>query len=152
MTGRILAGRGSLLFSLALLAVLAYAAYEINTGFTTRARLFANVIVVPGLVLAAAQVLRETRRAGVMPVPPEAEVTRTALIWAAAFFVSMWTIGLQLTIPLFALAYLRIEAREPWPQAAVYALVAWLFVELTFVRTLHIPLPAGAIPLPAITP
>jgi hypothetical protein len=85
-------------------------------------------------------------------VLPEAAVTRSALIWAAAFFVSMWAVGLQVTIPLFALAYLRAAAGESWPKAAAYALIAWLFVELLFQRILHIPLPAGAIPLPAITP
>lgn len=147
----VLAGRGALLFSLAVLAVLAYAAYEINTGFTTRARLFANAITVPALVLAAFQVAREARRVIPLPVPSEAVVSRSAFIWAIAFFVSMWTIGLQLTIPLFALVYLRLAAGEAWPKAALYAAIAWLFVELTFVQTLHIPLPAGAIPLPAIT-
>lgn len=145
-----LARGGALLFSLAVLAVLAYAAFEINTGFTTRARLFANAIVVPALVLGAFQVVREARRVVPLPAPPEAAVTRSAFIWAVAFFVSMWTIGLQLTIPSFALAYLRLAAGESWPKAVAYALIAWLFVELTFVRTLHIPLPAGAIPLPAI--
>lgn len=147
-----MSGRGALLFSVAILVVLAYAAYEVNTGFTTRARLFANAIVVPALVLGTLQVFREARRAVPLAVPSEALVTRPALIWAVAFFVSMWVIGLQLTIPLFALAYLRVEAGESWPKAVLYAAVAWLFVELTFVRTLHIPLPAGAIPLPAITP
>lgn len=142
--------RGALLFSLFILAVLAYAAYEINASFTTRARLFANVIAVPALVLAAFQVIREARRVLPLPVPPEAIVSRSALIWAVGFFVSMWGIGLQLTIPLFALVYLRLAAGEAWPKAAAYALLAWLFVELTFVRTLHIPLPAGAIGLPAI--
>jgi hypothetical protein len=39
-----------------------------------------------------------------------------------------------------------------WPKAVGYAVIAWLFVELLFQRILHIPLPAGAIPLPAITP
>lgn len=147
-----LGGRGALVFSLAVLAVLAYAAYEINTGFTTRARLFANVVVVPALVLAAFQVVREARRALPLLVPPEAAVTRSALIWAAAFFVSMWTIGFQPTIPLFAFVYLRVAAGEAWPKAAAYSAIAWLFVEVLFVRLLHISLPAGAIPLPAITP
>ena len=147
---RVVADRGAILFSLAVLVVLAYAAYEINTGFTTRARLFANAITVPALVLAAFQVIREARRVVPIPVPLEAVVSRAALIWAVAFFVSMWTIGLQLTIPLFALVYLRLAAGEAWPKAAAYAAVAWLFVELSFVQTLHIQLPAGAIGLPAI--
>ena len=140
---RVVADRGAILFSLAVLVVLAYAAYEINTGFTTRARLFANAITVPALVLAAFQVIREARRL-------EAIVSRSALIWAAGFFVALWAIGLQLAIPLFALVYLRLAAGEAWPKAAAYAAVAWLFVELTFVQTLHIQLPAGAIGLPAI--
>ncbi len=147
-----LAGRGALLFSVAVLCVLAYAAYEINTGFTTRARVFANVLIFPGLVLAAFQVVREARRTIPLPVPPEAAITRSALIWAAVFFVSMWTVGLQVTIPLFALVYLRVAAVVSWPRATGYAVIAWLFVELLFERILHIPLPAGAIPLPAITP
>lgn len=148
----VLAARGALLFSLVILVVLAYAAYEINTGFTTRARLFANAVAVPALVLALFQVIREARRIVPLPVPPDAAVTRSALIWSVAFFVSMWTIGLQLTIPLFAFVYLRVAAGEAWAKAVAYSAIAWLFVEVLFVRFLHISLPAGAIPLPAITP
>jgi hypothetical protein len=147
---RALTAGGAVLFSLVMFAVLAYAAYEVNTAFTTRARLFANVIALPALVLAAFQVIREARRVIPLPVPPDAVVSRSALIWAVAFFVSMWMIGLALTIPLFAFVYLRLAAGEAWPKAAAYAAIAWLFVELTFVQTLHIPLPAGAIGLPAI--
>jgi hypothetical protein len=76
-----LAGRGALLFSLAIFAVLAYAAYEINTGFTARARLFANAITLPALVLAGYQAVREARRVIPLPVPLEAVVSRSALIW-----------------------------------------------------------------------
>lgn len=144
--------RGAFLFSLAVLAALAYAAYEVNTGFSTRARLFANVVVAPGLALATLQVVREGRRALPLLVPPEAVVTRSALAWAVAFFASVWTIGLQMAIPLFALVYLRFGAGEAWPKVAVYAAAAYLFVDIMFTRVLHIPLPAGAIPLPAITP
>jgi hypothetical protein len=143
-------GRGALLFSLAVLAVFAYAAYEMNTGFSTRARLFGNAIIVPALVLAIAQVIREVLRARPRLVPPEAAFTRSAIVWGAGFFAALWALGLAITIPLFALVYLRLAAGEAWPKAAAYALLAWLFVELTFVRLLHIPLPGGAIPLPAI--
>lgn len=144
-------GRGALLFSLATLAVFAYAAYEMNTGFSTRARLFGNVLIVPALVLATAQVVRELLRAGPRPVPPEAAFTRSAIVWGSGFFASLWALGLAVTIPLFALVYLRLAAGEAWPKAAAYAFGAWLFVEILFVRLLHVPLPGGAIPLPAIT-
>jgi hypothetical protein len=145
-------GRGALLVAIAVLAIFAYAAYETQT-WSTRSRLFATTIAVPALILAAAQVVREVRWLGVTrPVPPEAAVVRSALVWAAAFFVSVAVLGFALTVPLFAVAYLRFAAAERWPYAAAYGIAAWLFVQLLFVRLLHVPLPAGAIPLPAITP
>ena len=148
-----LAGRGALFFSVAVLGIFAYLAYETQTGFSTRSRLFATTLAVPAIVLAAAQVVREARRLGVATlVPPEAAFRRSALVWAAAFFVSLWVLGLVVTVPLFAFVYLRLAAGESWPRAAAYAVVAWLFVELAFVRLLHVPLPGGAIPLLAITP
>ncbi len=146
-----LQGRGAVLFSVGVLVVFAYAAYEINTSFPTRARLFGNVLVVPALVLAVLQVIREVRRVPPLPVPAEAAFSRSALGWAGAFVALLWALGLAVTIPLFAFVYLRRAANEPWPKAAVYAFVAWLFIELTFVRLLHIRLPGGAIPLPGIT-
>lgn len=144
-------GRGALLFSLAVLAVFAYAAYEMNTSFTTRARLLGNALIAPALLLAIMQVVRELRRAERLLVPREALFTPSALAWAAGFFVSLWALGLAITIPLFSLAYLRLAAGEAWPKAAAYAFVAWLFVYVTFDRLLHVPLPGGIVPLPGIT-
>lgn len=149
-TPHALDGRGALVFSVAVLVVFAYAAYEMNTGFSTRARLFGNALIVPALVLAALQVVRELRRAEPPAVPREASFTQSAILWGVAFFVSLWAIGLAITIPSFAFVYLRSAAGEAWPKAAAYALLAWLFVEVSFVRLLHIPLPGGVIPLPGI--
>ena len=143
-------GRGALFFSALILAVFIYAAYEMNTSFTTRARLLGNALIVPALLLAVAQVVREVRRAHPFTVPREAVFTRSALGWTAAFFASLWTVGLAITIPLFSLVYLRLAAKEAWPKAAVYALGAWLFVYLIFNRLLHVPLPGGVIPLPGL--
>lgn len=144
-------GRGALLFSLLVLALFSYAAYEINTSFTTRSRLFANALIVPALLLALTQVVREVRRADPLAVPAEAAFTRSAVAWAAAFFLSLWALGLAITIPLFAIAYLRLAATEAWPKTILYGLAAWLFVELVFNRLLHVPLPGGVIPLPGVT-
>lgn len=148
----LLRGRGSLLVAIAVLAIFAYAAYETQT-WSTRSRLFATTIAVPAIALALAQVVREARSLRTPAiVPPEAMVTRSAVVWAALFFVSLWMLGLLVTVPVFAVAYLRFSAKERWLHAAAYGFVAWLFVELVFVRLLHVPLPAGAIPLPVITP
>ncbi|MGH2379002.1 MAG: tripartite tricarboxylate transporter TctB family protein [Candidatus Limnocylindria bacterium] len=148
---RTVAGRGALVTALAALAIFAYGAYEINTAFTLRARLFGNTLIVPAVLLGALLVLQELRRTAPFPVPPEAAFTRSALVWLGAFFVSMSMIGLAVTVPLFALAYLRLAAGESWAKAAAYAVASWLFLELLFIRLLHVPLPGGAIPLPAIT-
>ena len=150
-TPHALDGRGALLFSVVVLAVFAYAAYEMNTSFTTRARLLGNALIVPALLLAVAQVVREVRRAHPLAVPQEAAFTPSAFAWTAAFFVSLWALGLAITIPLFSFVYLRLAAREAWPKAAAYASVAWLFVELLFNRLLHVPYPGGVIPLPGVT-
>lgn len=147
----VLRGRGALLFSVAVLVVFAYAAYEMNTSFSSRARLFGNVLVVPALALAAAQTFRELRRAEPLSVPADAAFTRSALLWGALFLAILWALGLAVAIPLFAFSYLRWAAGELWPKAAVYAVVVWLFIYLTFDRLLHISLPGGAIPLPGIT-
>ena len=147
----VLEGRGALLFSLGMLVVFAYAAYEMNTSFSSSARLFGNVLMVPALVLATVQAVRELRRAQPLDVPAEAAFTLSALGWGAVFLTMLWALGLAIAIPLFAVTYLRRAAGEPWPKAAVYALVVWLFIDLTFNRLLHVPLPGGAIVLPGIT-
>lgn len=151
-TVAVLRGRGSLLVAVAVLGIFAYAAYETQT-WSTRSRLFATTIAVPAIALALAQVVREARSFRTpQSVPPEALLSRSAVVWAGAFFVSLAMLGLLVTVPLFAVAYLRFAAKERWIYAAAYALVASLFIVLVFDRLLHIRLPAGAIPLPAITP
>jgi hypothetical protein len=151
-TVALLRGRGALLVAVAVLAIFLYAAYETQT-WSTRSRLFATTIAVPAIALALVQVIREARSSRLpRMVPPEALLTRSAVVWAGAFFVSLAMLGLGVTVPLFAVAYLKVAAHERWLHSAAYGFAAWLFIEVVFVRLLHVPLPAGAIPLPVITP
>jgi TctA family transporter len=57
------------------------------------------------------------------------------------FMISMAVIGLLPTMPIFVIAFMRIEAREPWrlvlPQAILLTLAAWLL----FDKLLTIPWP-----------
>lgn len=61
--------------------------------------------------------------------------------WIAGFMVSMALIGFIPTMPLFIIAYMRVENREPWklilPQAIVFPTLAYL----VFDRMLGIPWP-----------
>ena len=143
---------GSLIVAALLLVVFVYALYEVQT-WSTRSRLFATTITIPAIALAVVQVAREARRLDVIrSVPIEAVVGRSAIAWFAGFFAGLWLIGLMYTIPLFSAAYLRFGAGEALAKFAAYAAVASAFAYLLFIRFLHIPLPTGVLPLPAVAP
>jgi TctA family transporter len=61
--------------------------------------------------------------------------------WMVAFMASMATIGLIPTSPLFIIAFMRLEAREPWRIVIPYALAAVTFVYFVFDQLLTIPWP-----------
>jgi hypothetical protein len=70
---------------------------------------------------------------------------RYAASWMAAFFLMFWLFGALVTVPLFALAYLRAVASQSAIVSCSYALLSWAFVYGLFVRLLHIPLPPGVL-------
>ena len=76
-------------------------------------------------------------------VPVRLIVLRAAIFfgWLLAFMASMATIGMIPTIPLFVIAYMRLENREPWKLVLPQALGLTLFVYLLFERLLSIPWP-----------
>ena len=53
----------------------------------------------------------------------------------------MATIGLIPTVPLFVVAFMRLEAREPWYIVLPYAVVMCLFIYILFDQLLAIPWP-----------
>ncbi len=117
-------------------------------NWSTRARLFSQVIVGPALALAAVQVAREAlrSRAGRLTAgPAEAGVTRSAALWMAGFFASLLTFGFMTTVPIFTVAYLRFEARFSWLVSVSYAVVTVAFSWVVFGTLLHIALPKGVI-------
>jgi tripartite tricarboxylate transporter TctB family protein len=66
-----------------------------------------------------------------------------AVAWVAAFFVGLWFVGVYVTVPLFAFAYLRTAGKASWPAAGLYAAVAGGVLWLVFTRLLAVPMPAG---------
>jgi putative tricarboxylic transport membrane protein len=69
----------------------------------------------------------------------------SASAWMAGFFVMLWLLGALIAVPLFAVIYLLIVARQSIPRAGAYAVVSWLFIYGLFDRALRIPLPAGVL-------
>lgn len=66
-----------------------------------------------------------------------------ALGWILAFFLSLWFLGVFVTVPLFALVYLRIAGNAGWLGAAIYAGVAGGVVWFVFGYVLAVPMPIG---------
>ncbi|HUK61081.1 MAG TPA: tripartite tricarboxylate transporter permease [Stellaceae bacterium] len=65
--------------------------------------------------------------------------------WIAAFLGSMATLGLIPTVPIFIVAYMRIEGRERWSLTVPMAAVMTLFIYALFDRLLAIPWPPSLI-------
>ena len=70
-------------------------------------------------------------------------VTRAAIFfgWLVGLMISMATIGLIPSIPIFVILFMRIEGRERWFLAIAQAVCLTAFVYFVFHRTLHIPWP-----------
>lgn len=141
--------RGHLLVSALLLLLFAFAAYE-SANLSTRSRQFPLAVTLPATALAAANVVRILRaeRASDPAVPSEARLARDALAWFAAFFAGVWLFGLIAALVLFAAAYLRLVAKESWPVVGIYTAALFVFTYGVFVTLLHLPIPAGIVPIP----
>jgi hypothetical protein len=61
--------------------------------------------------------------------------------WFLAFMSSMAFMGLIPTIPVFIVAYMRFENREPWKLVLAQAIGLTLFIYIVFHRLLAIPWP-----------
>jgi hypothetical protein len=69
-----------------------------------------------------------------------------SLAWITAFFASFFVLGAYLTVPLFALFYLRFAGKAKWWAAAAYAAVAGAVIYVVFRTVVFIPLPVSVFP------
>jgi TctA family transporter len=76
-------------------------------------------------------------------LPAAIKLTRGAIFfgWMAAFLVSITAIGLIATVPIFIVAYMRLEGRERWSLTLPMAAAMTLFIYVLFDRLLAIPWP-----------
>ena len=61
--------------------------------------------------------------------------------WFVAFMISLAIIGFLPTLPLFMLAYMRLEGREPWWLSLTFTFVVLATIYLVFDHLLHVPWP-----------
>jgi TctA family transporter len=76
-------------------------------------------------------------------VLPKLRVRRAGVFfgWLLGFMASMATIGLIPTVPIFVIAFMRFENREPWKLVLPQAVLLTLFIYVVFDRLMHIPWP-----------
>lgn len=136
-------------FALALAAVFAVAAY-MALAWSEIARLFPLAVAVPGLILALLAIVLPARTEPAEPdeqdeLPARELVRRTAttIAWILGFFAAVYLLGFLISIPLGAIAYMRVIGQEPWPTTLAVAAGCWVFIYALFDRLLHVPLPTG---------
>ena len=75
---------------------------------------------------------------------PTSVILRRAAVffrWLVAFMGSTAPIGLIPTVPLFVIAFMRLEAREPWKLVIPQAVFLTIFIYIVFDYFLSIPWP-----------
>lgn len=68
-----------------------------------------------------------------------------AIGFLAAFFLSLYLLGLLVTLPTFTVLYLRFVARMSWLGTVLYVLATSGLIYVLFVLLLHLPLPEGVL-------
>ena len=144
---------GALIFCI----VFVYQAHE----WRLQARLYPWAIGIPMLVLAVVQVILDLR--GVEDkkpsdsTPMDYQFTKqidpivakrraiNIFCWIFGFFLGVWLLGFNITVPLLVFGYLRIQSREPWVLSLSLTLAAWLVFYFLFVKLLTLPFPEGMI-------
>lgn len=63
--------------------------------------------------------------------------------WMVFFLISMAAIGLIPTVPVFIIAFMRIEAKEPWRITLPMAIIMCVFIYLLFDKLLDVPWPGS---------
>jgi len=113
-------------------------------GWPLKAKLFPLAIGIPMFFLAAAEVFWAVRAKDEPAAEPE-PVGRTfiAIGWMVGFFAAVLLVGFLAAVPLFVLAYLRLQGRESWPLSLVFTAVVWGVFYGLFDLVLHLPFPSG---------
>jgi TctA family transporter len=147
----------SQLFPLALVLVFSYMLLEARP-WSSAARIVPQIVGSLGLAFAAFSLANAALRGGAQAVAPGGHMdlasdtghlpVRTVLLraavffgWFLAFMASTAVIGLLATVPLFVVAYMRLENREPWSLVLAQAGGFTLFIYVLFDRLLNVPWP-----------
>ena len=155
----------SAIFTLMVLAVIVFGVVTASE-WQIQARLFPWVIGIPALFMCVSQLIADLfrrRRAdqtedlrGMMDLPvdrsvPTSTVVRRAvntLVWILGLFGGIWLVGFIISIPLFVLLYLKVQARESFKVSLVASGALALLITVVFHLVLNVPWIEGVFPQP----
>jgi hypothetical protein len=142
------------LFTLLLVVAVALALWE-SRSFGFRPGLFpwlvgGSVLALGVLLLALGAARVPTGPGGGAPdsasaIPAPVAYRRTAGIlgWIVGYVAAIWLLGFVLAGPLCTFLSLKLGSRERWPITLAMTAAVWAFIEVLFVRALHVPFPPG---------
>jgi hypothetical protein len=149
--------RSSLILAIGIMAIAAYAAFS-ALAWPLKTALFPLVISIPLFCLAAAEVvaitLARSRSAAIEQAQDApAEVAGTvalrrsfvAIGWILGFFAVILLFGFLVAVPIFLLAYLKVQAKEGWLFSIVFTAVIWAAFWGLFDYSLHLPFASGLV-------
>lgn len=149
--------RSGLILGVLIMAVSAYAAIS-AIAWPLKTALFPLVISIPLFVLAAIEVFLIWRSGPRFAQTkdfqrPPAEVPGTtagpralrAAGWILGFFFAIGLFGFLVAVPIFLLAYLKLESRESWIFSIVFTAVVWGVFYGLFDYLLHLPFGSGLV-------
>jgi TctA family transporter len=86
-------------------------------------------------------------KSNISHLPVKTLLTRGGIFfgWLVLFLISMSLIGLIPTVPLFIIAFMRSEAREPWRIVLPMAVIMCGFIYVLFDQLLAIPWPPSVL-------
>ena len=147
--------RSGLILGLLIMAVSAYAAIS-AIGWPLKTALFPLVISLPVFVLASIEVLLNWRSGPRFAATkdfhrPPAEVPGSLAVprslraagWILGFFLAIGLFGFLVAVPVFVLAYLKLESRESWLFSIVFTAILWGAFWGLFDYLLHLPFGSG---------
>ncbi len=150
--------KGRVLLSLFFIVVGAYAVHS-ALGWSFKAALFPLSVSIPLIILAATQLLLELfgkaeSASGpavelelASDVPPDVARSRVIniFLWVAGFILLVFLFGFPIAVPLFMLAYLRLQSRESWCLSVGLTAGAWGFFYAVFQRLIQMQFEAGMV-------
>ena len=145
--------RLELAFTLSVLGAVSWGLYA-GRGWNATTALFPRAVGVPMLFLLIAilgMAIVKGRNGNPGDVDPDSAFRETAARmaryfgWLLGFVVAIWAIGISFAIPVYILAYMKMEGRYGWRTCVLYASVTAGLITVVYGGLFRVAWPEGAV-------